>query len=160
MVDDGKPDIDLTVGSEALDEARVRREALGAAAETLEEFLARPGSDPRWSPRVADAMQDLRAAFDGHRAEVEAADGLLTRLQQDAPRLSGKIRRIEHEHVTIALAIDDAAQVISGCGGDCGTKAVTAIREAAVDVLRTIFLHRQKGADLVYEAYNVDIGGG
>lgn len=160
MVDDGIPDIDLVVDSEALDEARVRREALGVAAETLEEFLARPGSDPRWSPRVADAMQGLRSAFDGHRAEVEADGGLLIRLQQDAPRLSGKISRVEHEHVTIGLAIDDAVQLISDCGGDCGTEAVATIREAAVDVLKAISLHRQQGADLVYEAYHVDIGGG
>lgn len=160
MVDDGRPDVDLTVDSEALDQARFRREALGSAAETLEEFLARPGSDPRWSRRVADAMQGLGAAFDGHRAEVEGDDGLLLQLQQDAPRLSGKIRGMEDEHVTIGLAIDDAARLISSCGGDCGTEAVAAIREAAVDVLRAISLHRQKGADLVYEAYSVDIGGG
>ena len=50
--------------------------------------------------------------------------------------------------------------LISGCEGECGTDAVEAVRVAAVDVLGAISRHRQKGADLVWEAYSVDIGGG
>ena len=157
--DDG-PDIDLTAESEALSEAREAREALGVAADLLEEFLAKPGADPQWTMRVADSLQGLQHAFQAHCDEVEADDGLLPQLQRDAPRLSNTIKRMEREHVTIGRAIEQAAELIAECGGDCGTDAVESIRERAVDVLRAISRHRQKGADLVYEAYNVDIGGG
>lgn len=158
--DEDGPDIDLTVDSEALNEAREAREALGVAADLLEEFLARPGADPQWTIRVADAMQGLRKAFDAHCEEVEADDGLLPQLQRESPRLSNTIRTMEREHVTIKAAVDEASRLIGDCGGDCGADAVESIRESAVDVLRAISRHRQKGADLVYEAYNVDIGGG
>ena len=55
---------------------------------------------------------------------------------------------------------DVAATLVHGCEGDCSADMVEAIRESLVDVLRSISRHRQRGADLVYEAYHVDIGGG
>lgn len=154
------PDIDLTVSTEALDQARVRRTALGDAADLIEDLLARPGSDPQWTMRVADSLQGLRTAFDAHVAEVESADGLLPQLVRDAPRVANGVRRMELEHVSIAADLDAAAELVRSCGGECGADVVDQIREAVVDVLRSISRHRQKGADLVYEAYNVDIGGG
>ena len=165
MAEQGKPDIDLPdidlrVDSEAIDHARDRREALGAAAEILQRSLERPGSDPSWALRVAEAMQGLSKAFDDHRVDAEADEGLLPQLRRDAPRLSTTIAAVEAEHVTIAAGIDAAAQLISSCGGDCGSDEVAMIRESSVDVLRSISLHRQRGADLLYDAYSVDIGGG
>ncbi|NIR39745.1 MAG: hypothetical protein GWN79_19915, partial [Actinobacteria bacterium] len=88
---EGEPDIDLTADMSALEEARNRRLALGDAADLVEDLIARPGSDPRWTVRVADSMQGLRYAFDAHVDEVEDDDGLLPRLQADAPRLTNLI---------------------------------------------------------------------
>jgi hypothetical protein len=38
--------------------------------------------------------------------------------------------------------------------------AVDAIRAEVLELLLAVSRHRQRGADLVYEGYNVDIGGG
>ena len=38
-------------------------------------------------------------------------------------------------------------------------EAVAAHREAATELVGRIVRHRQRGADLIYEAYEVDIGG-
>lgn len=157
---DAEPEIDLTADTTALDHARSRRFELGDAADQAEDLIARPGSDPRWTVRVADAVQGLRQAFDAHVSEVEHDDGLLPRLNADAPRLANGIRRMYDEHDAISAELDAAAALIRRCEGDCEADAVDQIREAVVDVLRSISRHRQRGADLVYEAYNVDIGGG
>lgn len=151
--------IDLTADTAALDEARTRRLALGDAADLIEDLIARPGSDPRWTMRVADALQGLRHAFRDHVAEVEHDQGLLARLRADAPRLVNGIDRMFAEHLAINAELDTAAALLDSCEGDCGAEMVETIREEIVDVLRSISRHRQRGADLVYEAYNVDIGG-
>lgn len=155
-----QPDIDLTVTNEALDQARVRRSALGEAADLIEELLARPGSDPQWTMRVADSLQGLQHAFAAHVDEVESTDGLLPQLLREAPRVANGVHRMEREHVSITADLEAAADLIRSCGGECDATVVDQIREAVVDVLRSISRHRQKGADLVYEAYSVDIGGG
>ena len=160
MSDEQRPDIDLTTTNDALDQARVRRSALGDAADLIEDLIARPGSDPQWTMRVADSLQGLQHAFAAPVDEVESDDGLLPQLLADAPRVANGVHRMEREHVTITDDLDAAARLVASCGGECGTDTVEAIREAVVDVLRAISRHRQKGADLVYEAYNVDIGGG
>ncbi len=157
----GSPgDIDLTTDVSAIGTARSRRFALGDAADLLEDVVARPGSDPRWTLRVADALQGLRAAFAAHVTEVERDDGLLPRLRADAPRLSNGIQHMYDEHESLTSGLEATAELVRGCEGECSADVVSAIREAAVDLLRSISLHRQRGADLVYEAYNVDIGGG
>ena len=55
------------------------------------------------------------------------------------------VSRFAREHVTM---------VLTGDGDD-----VTRIRELGTRLLGALVRHRQRGADLVYEAYQVDIGG-
>ena len=155
-----KADVDLTADSTALEEARSRRLALGDAADMIEDLIARPGSDPQWTIRVADSLQGLKFAFQNHVDEVEHDEGLLPQLRHDSARLSNAIDRMYAEHITISAELDDVAKLVIDCEGDCSTVLVDAIREAIVDVLRAISRHRQRGADLIYEAYHVDIGGG
>ena len=47
-----------------------------------------------------------------------------------------------------------------GCGDACDADTIARVRRAGVELLRMISLHRQAGADLIYNAYSVDIGGG
>lgn len=146
--------------SEALEEARSRRLALGDAADLVEDLIARPALDPRWTSRVGEAMEDLLGAFDDHVTEVEGEDGLLPQLTTDAPRLSNGVKRMYAEHVELRGVVDSVLALVRRCGDGCDQTAVESIRLATVDLLRLISRHRQAGADLVYKAYNVDIGGG
>ena len=157
-----QPDRDVTTGaqSEALDEARSRRVAMGDAATLVEELIARPASGPEWSARVATALDGLHAAFEEHVREVEGDDGLLPQLTADAPRVANGVKRMYGEHVEIDRMIENAIELIRRCGDRCDETAVESIRLAAGELLRLVSRHRQAGADLVYEAYSVDIGGG
>lgn len=144
----------------SLHTVRLRRFELGEAADQIEESLARPSSEPMWSHRVLESLDALKVAFDEHVQEVERPEGLLNRLLEDDPRLANSVTRMHDEHVEIDLRLNEVRDLICSCEPDCGHTQIEDVRVAAVDTLSLISRHRQAGADLVYEAYNVDIGGG
>lgn len=146
--------------SKALEEARARREALGDAADTCEEVLARPSSSPDWTAKVVAAVRQLSIDFGDHVAEVEDDQGLLPQLLGDEPRLAHSIQGMYDEHVDISASLAKIERLVESCGDSCDAASAAKIRYEAVDVLGQISRHRQAGADLVYNAYSVDIGGG
>ncbi len=154
------PARDVVVDPEALGAARSRRLELGEVADLTEAFLARPASEPAWAARVSEALAGLRAAFGAHVDEVEKDDGLLPRVLTDVPRLANGVSRLQGEHAEIDLRINEVVDLVCGCAPDCDHTAVEEVRVEALEVLSLISRHRQAGADLVYEAYSVDIGGG
>ncbi len=109
---------------------------------------------------IRDSLQGLRYAFEAHVTEVEHEKGLLPQLRLDAPRLSNGIDRMHAEHKAINIDLEGASSLVQSCAGGCSPEMVESVREAIGNLLLSISRHRQRGADLVYEAYNVDIGGG
>jgi hypothetical protein len=75
-----------------------------------------------------------------------------------APRLSSAVNRLQHEHAEIARALDEVDRRLDDPMSD-GDAWVEAIRDAAITLMGLLVRHRQRGADLVYEAYDVEIGG-
>ena len=74
----------------------------------------------------------------------------------DAPRLESAVEIIRQEHGVLCEEIDQALDMVD-------PKHETdpeAMREIVLDVTKLLYRHRQRGSDLVYEAYDVDIGGG
>lgn len=138
--------------SGALRAARAHRLALGDAMTRAEQALAVPSGSPTWREAVTAALAGLREALADHVAEVEGEQGLLGELRQVAPRLGGPISHLEQEHPELRAAADTALEVAPHA-------PVAEVRATVLDLLTAISRHRQRGADLVYEAYNVDIGG-
>ena len=140
--------------SSALAAAKQRRVELKSAVSSVETAAAAPARSPGWTDALVRELDDLRIAFDQHVDEVEGDDGLLVEVLATTPRLDNKVRSIKAEHPElveqIARTIDD---VKASTDPDLA-------RAAALDVLAAVAGHRQRGADLVYEAYSVDIGGG
>ena len=76
-----------------------------------------------------------------------------------SPRLSGTIDRLRDEHPEITEAV---AQMLARLEQVEIGGLPWPLEDARDDLQRFIgrlIRHRQKGADLVWEAYNVDIGG-
>jgi hypothetical protein len=138
--------------------ARRRRVELHEALVGVEEAIsaAAPGRMDAWRGAVVDGLGRLRDAFDVHVRVTEGPDGLYDEVLSTAPRLGGQIRRLADEHVEIREAIEREA-----------LRASDRSEEGPVDLMRDdlgrlmgrIVRHRQHGADLVWEAYNLDIGG-
>jgi hypothetical protein len=118
----------------------------------LERALAAPRSDPGWRVQVAQQLTALRQAFAEHMIVTEGADGLYAELLDAEPRLARGVYVLTREHAAIVQAIDAVCARVS----DASTAEV---RRCAGDLLRELSLHRQRGADLVYEALSTDIGG-
>lgn len=142
-----------------LGEVRERREALLVAVASLEAALAAPASDFRWCDGLGDALATLRRTLGEHVIATEAPDGILAQVRDAAPRLSNQTDRLAAEHSTITDAVERLADRLDRAPVERTAEETAAIREQALDVMAAIVRHRQLGADLLYEAYNVDVGG-
>ena len=73
-----------------------------------------------------------------------------------APRLQRAVEATKKEDTAIAKSISAALELFSS---EEGIDNHGDIRNAVLEVLMALARHRQKGADLIYDAYAVDIGG-
>lgn len=140
-----------------LHEVRAKRGELGESMRALDEALALPvGLGPHWRRRVRAALTELAHDLRDHVALTESEGGLYADLRKHAPRLASGIDAQIADHVHFLAEVDRLIdERDEGMTGD----AVRAHREAASQLLDRLTRHRQRGSDLVYEAYAVDIGG-
>ena len=140
-------------------EIRHRRAALVGACSAVEAALAAPVSSTRWPEGVGNAVVALLATFDEHVTTTETAGGTIEQLRERAPRLSDRIDRLVEQHVTITAAAERVMDRLDHLPTDRSTDESAAVREQAIELLTAIVRHRQLGADLLYEAYDIDVGG-
>jgi hypothetical protein len=141
----------------AVDEVRARRVRLRSAMEALETALAAPvpGRVTDWWAVVVDCLAQLRVALQRHIVEAEADSGLLAQVLTDAPRLANAVNRLRQDHVEMVRAVDALVSRPAPTSDDSA-----AIRDAGLALLGRLARHRHRGADLLYEAYSVDVGSG
>jgi hypothetical protein len=145
----------------ALSEARQRRQTLHDALVHLEIAISSPATEriPAWTDLVTKEMVGVRDAFEQHVLVTEKPGGLYEEIITRAPRLDGTIRRLKDEHPEISDRV--AAMVTRLDEAEIGSPdwPLDGARDDLQRLIGTVIRHRQKGADLVWEAYNVDIGG-
>jgi hypothetical protein len=141
-----------------LDALRRRRAELRESIAALEQALAVSASGRvcAWAERVHVALVELSGDFGAHIAITEGPDGLHHDILTAAPRLYNAVARLTREHFLIADLITD---LLTRVGDPATRDDVDAIREFGTALLSHLARHRQRGADLVYEAYHADIGG-
>jgi hypothetical protein len=157
----GNPTDAQPVASAALKEAKNKRADLHAFIVELEEAIAAPaiGRALDWAMRVHDELVEVGAAFERHIAVVEGPDGLFEEVTQAAPRLTNALQQLADEHREIRTLISEALDAVRHVSG-AREGAPDQGRAAVLRVLDQLMRHRQLGADVVYEAYAVDIGTG
>ncbi len=149
----------LTVSLDpAFEVARRHRAELRASVDALEGALAAPipGRATHWVERVHAAVAELSADFREHISITEGPQGLYAGVLATEPRLSPGVRALVDEHVALRIEID---QVLLSLESGASRPAAADLRERGTTLLVHLVRHRQRGADLVYEAYEVDIGG-
>lgn len=155
-------DVDIqAVDPALLRTARAQRADLRKAMIELERSLARPapGRVAEWSDRVHDALVDLAAAFERHIAVTEGDDGFLAEIADHSPRLINAIQRLCLEHTRIRTVLASTLDHIRRLQVTAGDAEIAELREHVNELVTSLARHRQHGADLVYEAHAVDIGG-
>ena len=144
----------------ALGEARRQRANLHDQLVHVEQAISSPayGRLEEWASQVVKEMVGMRDAFEQHVLVTEKPDGLYEEIMHKAPRLAGKMQRLQEEHPTISAAVAATLERLEA--GDIeGSWGVDECRDDLQRLLGQIVRHRQHGADLVWEAYNLDIGG-
>lgn len=133
-----------------------QRSQLGQAMQRVELAAAAPAARDTWIGELAEHLRQLDSAFDRHIRDVQAPGGLLDRILDQAPRLQRNVEASKADHAAVSEAIK---QAVSFTAADGAADRVDEVREATMAALLALARHRQKGADLIYDAYDVDIGG-
>ena len=142
-----------------LKQIRRRRSELRDSMGALELALAGPapaGHTAHWVERVHAALVELAGDLRQHVAVTEGPKGLYQDLLRTAPRLTGPVNSLTEDHAVIKEHLEGLLALVDGAGG---TEDVEQVRALGTSLLGRIVRHRQRGADLVYEAYEVDVGG-
>lgn len=152
-----EPDDDL---SPTLAETARRRADLRDALVDVEQSISRPavGREPEWTKGVVLRLEGLAHAIEEHVEITERPEGLYDEISTKAPHLATKIDRLREEHPVLR----DRTQVLLTKLQTTAIGPAWPLDEARDDLQRLlgqIVRHRQLGSDLVWEAYNLDIGG-
>jgi hypothetical protein len=152
---DPSPELTPTLAETARRRADLHHALVGVERAISSPAVAREGD---WTKDVAIALRDLREALVEHIEVTERESGLYEEIRQRAPRLSNKIDQLRDEHPEIREA---ASALIDRLDTDgVGERwPLPAARDELQRLLGRVVRHRQLGADLVWEAYNLDIGG-
>lgn len=148
------------------DDDRTQHVRLVFAIHRLEACLgqAAPGRELKWQQEVNSALDLLLAAMKESRDCVERDDGLIEEIKLEKPFLLNRIENLRAEFDGLfnqAAALQDQIKV----GNDDDVSASQQIgfadlRQRMSWLLSALRHHQAKEADLVYEAFNVDIGVG
>lgn len=144
--------------NERVEKARERRQALRAGMMQLEATSAAPAARKGWLGELDTALSELVKVFDDHVEMVEGEGGLLDEIEDIAPHLEAGMDQMRTDHREIHTLLDSIRTSIKD--SEATPDAAGVIRQQIRSLLSGLAEHRQRGADLVYDAYNVDISAG
>jgi hypothetical protein len=147
--------------SPALQEAAKRRRTLHESLVALEQAISSPaaGRIPDWSRVVTKELTAIRDAWDLHVDATEKPEGLYEEIVTLSPRLAGTVERLQREHPEITAAVGQMLERLEQIEVGGIAWPLDDARDDLQRLIGRLIRHRQRGADLVWEAYNVDIGG-
>ena len=145
-------------GAAELETIRRRRAELREAFDLLERALAMAATGA-WHDTVAQAVTRIRGDLAVHVTATEGPDGLHDAVRVAAPHLTHAVTSLVADHTVLAAELA-ALSTLLDQRSDPGPQEVTEIRELATRFLAHLARHRQRTADIVYDAFQTDLGGG
>jgi hypothetical protein len=146
-------------GRDPLASVRVRRDDLYDAILGLERPVGAParGRVPTWAAAVRDRLRQLTAALRAHVDGTEEEGGLFDEVLEREPRLAHGVDRLRADHRDQLTMAEDAELRLSRLMDESGVEDV---RVRLHELIHKLLVHRSTGAELVYDAYNVDLSAG
>ncbi|WP_422734227.1 hypothetical protein ACN26Y_02840 [Micromonospora sp. WMMD558] len=111
-------------------------------------------TEPYWRERLLRRLGPVRQEFAEHVRLTEGPAGRYAELLHHAPRLQHGVTRLVREHSVIVAALDALRQAAERPG-----VAAEELRRATEHLVWALARHRQRGADLLWQAYQTDLGG-
>jgi hypothetical protein len=141
-----------------LDAVRARRAELRETINLLEAALAAParGREMVWGEAVHAALVMLADDFGTHVQVTEGPGGLHQAILAGDLRLANAVDALTTEHGQIA---EEIATLVAASLAPVTPDDIDGLREGSTELLGHLVRHRQRGADLIYEAYATDVGG-
>ena len=137
---------------------RRRRAELSESIAMLRAALADPVDSPVvWGERVQQETARLALDFIEHLDVTEGEGGLHDSIIEGAPRLIRAVEVLTAEHDELEADIAELAQAAEA---PVMAHDVDTIARRGTLVVDRLVKHRQRGADLVYEAFELDLGAG
>ena len=144
--------------------SRAGRAVSHDALAVLEHALAAPVPNRArdWRNGVVEALDVFVTALEDQARSDLGRESLLSEIAIDHPRLAPRIQRLHAEHRDLRdSAISLRHQIVQARDEGLEREIDTAdIRDRLAGMARRFRQHRAREADLVYEAINVDLGGG
>lgn len=139
-------------------EVRRRRSALAIAMADLESAISRPGPGrtEQWRTEVHHALDEVRDALVRHIIVTESPDSFQEHILKRLPELTPRVRRLRRDHNRAHHLVNEAYIALEAPIDDA---FVEEARDRVTEVLLHLSHHRQRGSDLIWEAFNIDIGG-
>jgi hypothetical protein len=146
--------------NEAIEEARVKRRDLSSALIDLEVAAQAPVGSGAWRGTMHLTLIRLGAAFAAHAIVADGEGGIIDIVVEDVPRLAAAADRLRAEHREIQDGIAAVTSEVEAIGTPTSAEEADEIRESLLEIFVALSRHRRHGSDFVWEAYDVDIGGG
>ena len=141
-----------------LDAVRRRRAELRESIALLQAALQSSTDKPVvWGEAVQLAVNRLATDFADHVDVTEGPAGLHENIVESSPRLSHAVGELTADHDLLEAEI---AAVLATVEPPVMLADVATIRGETAVLIEHLVKHRQRGADLVYEAFQQDLGAG
>ena len=131
-----------------------RRQELYDAMRQLEWSVARASGQDGWASEVEKALTALHAALQSHVLEIEAEDGLFVDVIGRAPHLAPDVAILRRDHEDLLVSCRLASSLVADWASPSD------IRRKVLGILGLLTIHRQRGAELLFDAYNIDLAVG
>ncbi len=144
---------------QVLDAVRVRRDSFYEALLDLEQSLGAPAGDDvaAWAHAARLPVGNLREMLDAHVAGTEGEEGFFAEVSDFAPHLIPTVQRLRSEHDPLLAATVALTARLDALATEA---EVEQVRDDGIELIGRLLTHRHRGAELVYDAYSVDISTG
>ncbi len=106
-------------------------------------------------PQTIECIEKLRPVMTAHFETEERPNGFLDNVGAAAPRLQRRVERVREEHQELLRDLDHIQHQVAIIEA---AQADLAARKK--NFLQSLLLHERSEADLQFEAYYVELGGG
>jgi hypothetical protein len=135
-----------------LGDVRHRRARLLAGIRALDQAVTEVGRAD-WRAATSACTAQLAELFTEHVQATEGPDGVYSEVLRTAAWLSPRVESLQREHTLIAAHLSRLSVEVAN------SSSVDDVRRVAAELLARLRRHHQRGADLVYDAFDLDLGG-
>ena len=129
-----------------------RRREIGEGIAAVERALSAPAGSKLWQPRLVAALEELRRLAAAQYQAVTEPEGLFAEIRQEHPDLAAQTDQIQADFKEAVGKLEELIPLASGL-------PPVELRRRALGLLGTAVELRQRIADVVWEAYWIDVGG-